>query len=85
MAGTRNVTDMYMIVLASLSNSDKLDLIAKLSNSMRSGADTKRNRPNLRSCFKGDWSSVNAESLRNHEYHGRTEITGLTQEQIEQL
>lgn len=72
MVGTRNVTDMYMIVLASLSNSDKLDLIAKLLNSMRSGADTRRNRPNLRSCFKGDWSSVNAESLRNHEYHGRT-------------
>ena len=85
MIATRNSIDMYMVVLSSLSNSDKLDLIAKLSNSMRSGADTRRNRPNLRSCFKGDWSSVNAESLRNHEYHGRTEITGLTQEQIEQL
>lgn len=36
---TRNITDMYMVVLASLSNSDKLDLIAKLSNSMREGAD----------------------------------------------
>lgn len=68
---TRNITDMYMVVLASLSNSDKLDLIAKLSNSMREGADRKRVRLNLRTCFKGDWSDIDADSLRNHEYHGR--------------
>lgn len=72
MIGTRNITDMYMVVLASLSNSDKLDLISKLSNSMREGADQKRMRPDLRTCFKGDWSDVDADSLRNHEYHGRT-------------
>ena len=59
---TRNITDMYMVVLASLSNSDKLDLIAKLSNSMREGADQKRVRPDLRTCFKGDWSDVDAEN-----------------------
>ena len=69
---TRNITDMYMVVLASLSNSDKLDLIAKLSNSMREGADQKRMRPDLRTCFKGEWSDVDADSLRNHDYHGRT-------------
>ena len=61
---SRSITDMYMVVLASLSNSDKLDLIAKLSNSMRDEADKKRTRPNLRTCFKGDWSSVDADSLR---------------------
>jgi hypothetical protein len=72
MIGTRSITDMYMVVLSSLSNSDKLDLIAKLSNSMRDDADKKRVRPDLRSCFKGDWSDVDAESLRNNEYHGRT-------------
>lgn len=72
MIGTRNITDMYMVVLASLSNSDKLDLISKLSNSMRVGADKKRVRPNLRNCFKGDWTEVDADSLRDHEYHGRT-------------
>lgn len=63
---------MYMVVLASLSNSDKLDLIAKLSSSMRDGADHKRMRPNLRTCFKGDWSGIDADSLRNHDYKGRT-------------
>ncbi len=60
---------MYMVVLSSLSNSDKLDLISKLSNSMRDGADKKRLRP---TCFKGDWSDVDTDSLRNHDYHGRT-------------
>lgn len=73
MVGTRSITDMYMIVLASLSNNDKLDLIAKLSNSMRNKdeADTKRFRPNLRTCFRGDWSGIEANSLRNSDYHGR--------------
>ena len=72
MISTRNITDMYMVVLTSLSNNDKLDLIAKLSNSMREGADKKRLRPTLRTCFKGDWTDVDADSLRDREYHGRT-------------
>ena len=71
MIETRSITDMYMHVLASLSNRDKLELIAKLSDSMRNDADTKRVRPNLRTCFKGNWSNVNADELRNHDYHGR--------------
>ena len=72
MIGTKSITDMYMVVLSSLSNSEKLDLIAKLSNSMRDDTDKKRMRPNLRSCFKGNWSDVDADSLRNPDYHGRT-------------
>ena len=71
MIGSRNITDMYMMVLTSLSNSDKLDLIAKLSSSMRDGADKKRMRPNLRTCFKGDWTEVDADSLRDREFQGR--------------
>ena len=71
MVGTISITDMYMHILESLSNRDKLDLISKLSESMRKDADTKRTRPNLRTCFKGDWSNVDADELRNHEYHGR--------------
>lgn len=72
MIGTKSITDMYMVVLSSLSNSEKLDLIAKLSNSMRDDADKKLMRPNLRSCFKGNWSDVDADSLRNPDYYGRT-------------
>ena len=70
MIGTRSITDMYMVVLSSLSNSDKLDLIAKLSNSMRDDADKKRVRPDLRSCFKGDWSDVDAERHQEGYQHG---------------
>ena len=58
--------------MSSLSNNEKLDLIAKLSSSMRDGANKKRMRPNLRTCFKGDWSDVDTDSLRDHEYQGRT-------------
>lgn len=54
-----------MMVLGSLSNNDKLDLISKLSSSMRDDAIVKRPRPNLRTCFSGDWSNVVAEELRN--------------------
>lgn len=71
MVETKSITDMYMVVLSLLSNSDKLDLISKLSESMRNGVDKSRMRPNLRTCFKGDWSNVNADELRNHDYHGR--------------
>ncbi|MEE3447863.1 MAG: hypothetical protein VZQ51_04540 [Bacteroidales bacterium] len=65
------ITDMYMLVLASLSADDKLDLISKLSLSVRDDKAKNRKRPNLRTCFKGDWSGINAENLRNHSYFGR--------------
>ena len=71
MIGTTSITDMYMHILSSLSDRDKLDLISKLSESMRNDANTKRTRPNLRTCFKGDWTHVDADELRNHDYHGR--------------
>ena len=29
------------------------------------------NRPNLKTCFSGDWSNIDANSLRNREYLGR--------------
>ena len=28
-------------------------------------------RPNLCTCFKGDWTEVDADSLRDREYQGR--------------
>ena len=72
MKETLSITELYMMVLTSLSNSDKLDLISRLSDSMRDDVKENRIRPNLRTCFKGDWSDIDADSLRNHEYHGRT-------------
>lgn len=66
---TLSITDVYMTILASLSNNDKLELISKLSSSMRNESAMKRVRPNLRTCFVGDWSDVNAADLRNADYH----------------
>lgn len=71
MLGTTNISDMYMSILASLSNNDKLALISKLSASMHDGISEERVRPNLRTCFSGNWDNVDADELRNHEYEGR--------------
>ena len=72
MVETVRLTDMYMTVLETLSVSDRLDLIVRLSNSLREDATPKKIRPNLRTCFSGDWSDITADELRNHDYHGRT-------------
>lgn len=67
---TTSITDMYMLILASLSPDDKLDLIAKLSASMKAKVAPSK-RPDLRTCFSGDWSNFNAHALRDDEYFGR--------------
>ena len=67
---TTSITDMYMLILASLSPDDKLDLIAKLSASMKEKVASCK-RPDLRTCFSGDWSNIEANVLRNNEYVGR--------------
>ena len=67
---TTSITDMYMLILASLSPDDKLDLIAKLSASMKEKAASSK-RPDLRTCFSGDWSNIDANALRNNEFFGR--------------
>ena len=67
---TTSITDMYMLILASLSPDEKLDLIAKLSASMKEKFATSKH-PDLRTCFSGDWSDIDANALRNNEYYGR--------------
>lgn len=59
-----NITNMYMTVLASLSMGDRLDLISKLTDSLRK--ETVQPSPpfDLRTCFSGDWSGVSAADLR---------------------
>ena len=71
MVGIRSISDMYMPILSSLSDEDKLDLISKLSDSIRLKSASKPCRPDLRTCFSGDWSGMVAENLRDSEYHGR--------------
>ena len=71
MTGSHSITDMYMTILSSLSDEDKLDLISKLSESIRMKRISNRVRPDLRTCFSGDWTGMVAEDMRNNDYHGR--------------
>lgn len=50
-----SITDMYMGVLSSLTNDEKLDLIAKLSDSMREKKDSNRNIKEIFASFNEDW------------------------------
>ena len=59
-----SITDMYMSVLSSLSIEEKLDLIAKLTNSIRNPKETKATEDDLFASFSGDWSNISAEELR---------------------
>ena len=46
-----SITDMYMSVLSSLSIEEKLDLIAKLTNSIRNPKETKATEDDLFASF----------------------------------
>ena len=59
-----SITDMYMSVLSSLSIDDKLDLITKLTNSIRHKNDVKETSEDLFANFSGDWNDISAEDLR---------------------
>lgn len=67
-----NVTDMYMSVLSSLSIDDKLDLIAKLTDSIRNKKEVKIADEDLFAGFSGDWNDISAESLRESRTFTRT-------------
>ena len=65
-----SVTDMYMSMLSSLSNDEKLDLITKLSESMRKNKSNPKRTKELLSRFNEDWGGNRtpeeiAEDLRN--------------------
>lgn len=50
-----SITDMYMGILSSLTNDEKLDLIAKLSESMRKERKPRKNIKDIFACFHEDW------------------------------
>lgn len=70
MIANLSITDMYMSILSSLSNDEKLDLITKLSESMRKKKTDSRRTKELFSQFNEDWGGNQtpkeiAEDLRN--------------------
>lgn len=64
-----SITDMYMSVLASLSVDDKLDLISKLSSSIKEDTRPAIVDNDMRTMFCGEWGD--AEELRDVTYTGR--------------
>lgn len=70
MINNLSVTDMYMSMLSSLSDDEKLDLITKLSESMRKKRTNPKRTKELFSQFNEDWGGDQtpdeiAEDLRN--------------------
>jgi hypothetical protein len=80
MIGSINVSDVYMDILGSLPNEDKIDLISRLVKSMKKAVvPTKKNKDPF-ACFSSDWGgemstedyadmlrSENVESMRSVE------------------
>ena len=52
-----SITDMYMSVLSSLTADEKLDLISKLSESLRKTKKEKKVAADPFACYKGDWDN----------------------------
>ncbi len=51
------VSDFYMPMLARLSDDDKLDIISKLVVTIRSKSTVEKAKPDLRTCFSGNWEN----------------------------
>ena len=64
-----SITDMYMGILSSLTNDEKLDSIAKLSESMKEKRKPRKDIKEIFACFNEDWGGDStpeeiAEDLR---------------------
>lgn len=55
MIGTLRVSDVYMDMLGTLPNEDKLDLISKLVKSMKKAVTPKTEPKNIFARFSADW------------------------------
>ncbi len=73
------ISDFYMPMLARLSDDDKLDIISKLVVMIRSNNTDERVRPDLRTCFSGEWENGKtttqvADELRASRYYGQKDL-----------
>ena len=55
MIGTINVNDVYMDLLGTLPNEDKIDLITRLVKSMKKTVSAKKEPKDIFACFSSDW------------------------------
>lgn len=64
MIGTVNVNDVYMDMLGTLPNEDKLDLISRLVKSMKKAVAITKEPKDIFARFSGDWGG----SMTTEEY-----------------
>lgn len=57
MEKTARVSDLYMPMLARLSDDDKLDIISRLVITIRNSSKAEKAKPDLRTCFSGEWEN----------------------------
>jgi hypothetical protein len=55
MVGTLRVSDVYMDILGTLPNEDKLDLISRLVQSMKKAVTVKKEQKDIFARFSNDW------------------------------
>lgn len=70
---TQRPSDYYLPLLTTLSNDDKLDIIAKLIASMRPSEHKNSHKHDIRTCFSGSWDNEKsttevADELRNSRF-----------------
>lgn len=80
MEQTARVSDLYMPMLARLSDDDKLDIISRLVVTIRSKTKQERPRPDIRTCFSGEWENEKtttqvADELRAARYYEQKDLT----------
>lgn len=76
MTETINVSDVYMDMLGTLPNEDKLDLISKLVKSMKHAVIPKAESKDIFSTFSKDWGGDMAtEDYANQLRHENVELT----------
>ena len=64
MIGTFNINSVYMDMLGTLPDEDKLDLISRLIKSMKGAVTTKENTKDIFTKFSNDWG----EGMSTEEY-----------------
>ncbi|MBR5644164.1 MAG: hypothetical protein IKW77_08255 [Salinivirgaceae bacterium] len=75
MIGTLKTSDVYMNILDTLPNEDKLDLISELVKSMKKAVGTKKDPKDIFAGFSSDWggdmsTEDYAEMLRSENVEG---------------
>lgn len=72
MEQTVRISDLYMPMLARLSDDDKLDIISKLVETMRSNSSVRPRKPDLRTCFSREIIGRHTKTARQTERNGST-------------